>query len=88
MVTKVSYFGGTFFPFNPLPPRGVLAPPYRGPSGETWAGRGAKPRWLVDAIKDGKMIDKSAGKGRRLKGSNSGMHPIEGDELTGRSDDT
>jgi DNA-binding protein H-NS len=45
---------------------------YRGPSGETWAGRGAKPRWLVAAIKDGKkiddfLIDKSAGKGRKKR---------------------
>jgi len=24
-----------------------VPPKYRGPSGETWAGRGAKPRWLV-----------------------------------------
>jgi DNA-binding protein H-NS len=23
-----------------------VAPKYRGPPGETWAGRGAKPRWL------------------------------------------
>ena len=30
---------------------------YQGPTGETWAGRGAKPRWLVAAIKDGKKID-------------------------------
>jgi DNA-binding protein H-NS len=30
---------------------------YRGPSGETWAGRGAKPRWLVAAIKGGKKLD-------------------------------
>ena len=42
---------------------------YRAPSGETWAGRGAKPRWLVAAIKGGKkiddfLIDKSAQKGR------------------------
>jgi DNA-binding protein H-NS len=42
---------------------------YRGPSGETWAGRGARPRWLVAAIKRGKklddfLIDKSARKGR------------------------
>src|SRR5262249_50747657 len=41
------------------------SPKYRGPSGETWAGRGARPRWLVAAIKDGKklddfLIDKSA----------------------------
>jgi DNA-binding protein H-NS len=43
---------------------------YRSPSGETWAGRGAKPRWLVDAMKGGKklddfLIDKSGGKGKR-----------------------
>ena len=31
-----------------------VPPKYRGPSGETWAGRGAKPRWLVAAIKRGK----------------------------------
>ena len=51
--------------------RGRKVPPkYRGPSGETWAGRGAKPKWLVAAIKGGKklddfLIDRSAGKGRR-----------------------
>jgi DNA-binding protein H-NS len=47
-----------------------VPPKYRGPSGETWAGRGARPRWLVAAIKGGKkpddfLIDKSARKGRR-----------------------
>ncbi len=52
--------------------RGKEVPPkYRGPSGETWAGRGARPRWLVAAIKGGKklddfLIDKSARK-RRTK---------------------
>ena len=49
-------------------------PKYRGPSGETWAGRGARPRWLVDAIKGGKklddfLIDKSAPKRRRKRRS-------------------
>src|SRR5215831_5785232 len=34
-----------------------VAPKYRGPSGETWAGRGVRPRWLVDAIKGGKKLD-------------------------------
>jgi DNA-binding protein H-NS len=43
---------------------------YRGPSGDTWAGRGARPRWLVDALKKGKkmedfLINKSASKRRR-----------------------
>jgi DNA-binding protein H-NS len=38
--------------------RGIKVPPkYRSPSGETWAGRGAKPRWLVAALKKGKKID-------------------------------
>jgi DNA-binding protein H-NS len=34
-----------------------LSPKYRGPGGETWAGRGAKPRWLVAAMKKGKKLD-------------------------------
>ena len=57
------------------PLRGQKVPPkYRGPSGDTWAGRGARPRWLVAAIKGGKklddfLIDKSARKGRRKRRS-------------------
>jgi DNA-binding protein H-NS len=53
--------------------KGMKVPPkYRGPSGETWAGRGERPRWLVAAIKGGKklddfLIDKSARKRRRSK---------------------
>jgi DNA-binding protein H-NS len=31
-----------------------VAPKYRGPNGETWAGRGAQPRWLTAAVKQGK----------------------------------
>ena len=34
-----------------------VPPKYRSSSGETWAGRGAKPRWLVAAIKGGKKLD-------------------------------
>jgi DNA-binding protein H-NS len=34
-----------------------VSPKYRGPSGETWAGRGARPKWLVAAIKEGKKLD-------------------------------
>jgi DNA-binding protein H-NS len=49
-----------------------VAPKYRGPDGETWAGRGATPRWLKAAIKDGKklesfLIDKSAVSGRKRR---------------------
>jgi len=55
--------GGSVLKGRKVPPK------YRSRSGETWAGRGAKPRWLVDAIKGGKkledfLIDKSARKGR------------------------
>jgi DNA-binding protein H-NS len=47
---------------------------YRSPSGETWAGRGARPRWLVAAVRGGKklddfLIDESARKGRRKRRS-------------------
>jgi DNA-binding protein H-NS len=50
--------------------RGRKVPPkYRSPSGETWAGRGARPRWLVAAIKGGKKLDDflldKPGKGKR-----------------------
>jgi DNA-binding protein H-NS len=31
----------------------TVAPKYRGPDGETWAGRGAMPRWLSGLIKQG-----------------------------------
>jgi DNA-binding protein H-NS len=51
-----------------------VPPKYRSPSGQTWAGRGARPRWLVAALKKGKkiddfLIDKSARKGRKKRRS-------------------
>jgi DNA-binding protein H-NS len=41
-----------------------VAAKYRGPGGETWAGRGATPSWMKEAVKIGKsredfLIDKS-----------------------------
>ena len=30
----------------------------RSPSGETWAGRGARPRWMVAALKKGKKMER------------------------------
>ena len=58
--------GGSVLKGKKVPPK------YRGPSGETWAGRGARPRWLVAGIKEGKklddfLIDKSARKGRKKR---------------------
>ena len=50
-------------------PRGSIAPKYRHPeTGETWAGRGLKPRWLTAAMKSGKSLESfavTAGKGTR-----------------------
>ena len=34
-----------------------VPPKYRSRSGETWAGRGARARWLVAALKKGKKVD-------------------------------
>ena len=47
-----------------------VAPKYRGPNGETGAGRGAKPRWMAAAIKEGRkvqdfLIDKTGAKPTR-----------------------
>lgn len=40
------------------PRKGVkVAPKYRSPDGETWAGRGARPRWLVEALKAGSKVE-------------------------------
>jgi DNA-binding protein H-NS len=52
-----------------------VPPKYQSPSGETWAGRGARPRWLVDAIKGGRklddfLIERSGRKGRKNAGGN------------------
>jgi len=60
--------GGSVLKGKKVPPK------YRSRSGETWAGRGARPRWLVAAIKGRKklddfLIDKSARKGRRKRRS-------------------
>jgi DNA-binding protein H-NS len=49
-----------------------VAPKYRdSETGETWAGRGARPRWLVARIKEGKklqdfQIEKPAKKARKV----------------------
>jgi DNA-binding protein H-NS len=34
-----------------------VAPKYRSAKGETWAGRGARPKWMVDAMKKGKKVE-------------------------------
>ena len=49
-----------------------VAPKYRDSSGNTWAGRGATPRWLKAAIKEGKnledyAIEKTVGKATKAR---------------------
>jgi DNA-binding protein H-NS len=49
-----------------------VAPKYRSPEGDTWAGRGATPRWLRAAIKEGKkaedfLIEKTVGKAKKAR---------------------
>jgi DNA-binding protein H-NS len=66
---KVARRGGR--PKSALKGRKV-PPKYRGPKGETWAGRGARPRWLVAAMKGGKklenfLIEKSSRKERKKR---------------------
>ncbi|RAI42805.1 H-NS family nucleoid-associated regulatory protein [Rhodoplanes roseus] len=34
-----------------------VPPKYRGPNGETWAGRGAQPKWLAQLIAQGRTAD-------------------------------
>jgi len=42
------------------------APKYRGPNGETWSGgRGRKPQWVVQALKDGRNLEDFAVKNGR-----------------------
>jgi DNA-binding protein H-NS len=48
---RVARRGGSVLKGRKIPPK------YRSPSGETWAGRGARPRWLVAATKGGRRID-------------------------------
>ena len=67
-VARVVRGGGSVLKGRKVPPK------YRSHSGETWAGRGAKPNWLVAAIKGGRklddfLIDKSARKGRKKRRS-------------------
>lgn len=41
--------------------KGVKVPPrYVGPNGETWAGRGARPKWLAALLDEGHSIEEFA----------------------------
>jgi DNA-binding protein H-NS len=65
-LSKLSGRGGGEGGGSPLKGRKVPAK-YRSPSGETWAGRGARPRWLVEALKKGKKMENFLIARRRVK---------------------
>ena len=39
------------------PKRSDSEPKYRGPGGKTWGGRGARPRWLSNALDEGRSLE-------------------------------
>ncbi|MFM2445594.1 MAG: histone family, partial [Pseudomonadota bacterium] len=39
------------------PGTGTVKPKFRGPGGETWAGRGRKPKWLEKALAAGRSLE-------------------------------
>jgi DNA-binding protein H-NS len=42
-----------------------VPPKYRSAKGETWAGRGARPKWMVEALKKGRKVEDFLIKRRR-----------------------
>ncbi len=52
---------------------GKVAPRYRGPEGETWSGRGLRPKWLTALMAQGHKVEEyaidsaSAGKGAKKR---------------------
>jgi DNA-binding protein H-NS len=39
---------------------GKVAPRFRGPEGETWSGRGLRPKWLTALIAQGRKLEEFA----------------------------
>ena len=37
-----------------------VKPKYKGPNGQTWAGRGMQPKWLAELVKKGKKLESFA----------------------------
>jgi DNA-binding protein H-NS len=50
---------------------GKVAPRFRGPDGETWSGRGLRPKWLTALMEQGRKLEEfsidAAGTGKQSK---------------------
>jgi DNA-binding protein H-NS len=44
---------------------GKVAAKYKGPGGETWSGRGLKPKWLASLLAEGHTVEEFAISGAR-----------------------
>ena len=53
-----------------------VAPKYRGPGGETWAGRGATPRSLTALLGEGHSIEEFAIAGKRRKAAAAAVKKV------------
>ncbi len=57
---------------------GKVAPRFRGPEGETWSGRGLRPKWLTALMAQGRKLEEfaidagSAGKGAKKRAGRRG----------------
>lgn len=57
---QISTLGGTTMRRGGSLKGRKVAPKYRDNQGNTWAGRGARPRWLAAALKKGKKLESFA----------------------------
>jgi DNA-binding protein H-NS len=60
--SKLSYLEGLFgeSPKGGTKKKRKVAAKYRGPNGESWAGRGMRPRWLTAALAEGRKLEEFA----------------------------
>ena len=58
---KLEQFGGKRGKGRSHPLKGgKVAPRYRGPDGDTWSGRGLRPKWLAALIAQGRKLEEFA----------------------------
>lgn len=66
--------GGAGFRSHPLK-GGKIAPRFRGPGGETWSGRGLRPKWLTALVSQGHKPEEYALEKSTPGGAAAGRKP-------------